>query len=236
MQKKNYEELVARLVEIKDMGYVQSHRSGDTGIGKTLEDLLGIPENNVPGPDGKKVELKSARKSTGSMLTFLTKQPLPPKIAISSLLEKFGYPSPKNGRKILHSTIRTKDFNTIKGKKALKVNVNENVELISFDGELMGYWTMSLLKEAFEKKFPALLYVKADSKGKRSNEEFWFNEAWYLKGFNFESFKELIKNRTICVDLRIGQYPNGNSHDHGTGFRIRRNKRDLCFLSRERIM
>lgn len=236
MQKKSYNELLIRLDEVRQQGYVKSHRSGDTGIGKTLEDLLGIKENNVPGPDGKMVELKSARKNTSSMLTFLTKQPLPEKIAISALLEKFGYPSPKDGKKILHSTIKTNDFNTIKGKKALKVRVNKNVELISFDGELMGYWTMDILKEAFEKKFPALLYVNADSRGRRSNEEFWFNEAWYLKGFNFENFKELIKNRTICVDLRIGQYPNGKPHDHGTGFRIKRNKRDQCFLSRVRIM
>lgn len=31
---------------ICNQGWIKTHRSGPTGIGKTLEDLLGIPENN----------------------------------------------------------------------------------------------------------------------------------------------------------------------------------------------
>jgi len=46
----NFEEFVERLQEIESMGYVETHRAGNTGIGKTLEDLLGIEENNIPGP------------------------------------------------------------------------------------------------------------------------------------------------------------------------------------------
>ena len=46
------------------MGFVESHREGDTGIGKTLEDLLGITENNIAGPDFATYELKSARKDS----------------------------------------------------------------------------------------------------------------------------------------------------------------------------
>jgi hypothetical protein len=38
---------------------VETHRAGSTGIGKTLEDLLGIEENNVPGPDAVGVELQT---------------------------------------------------------------------------------------------------------------------------------------------------------------------------------
>lgn len=33
--------------KICDMGWIPTHRAGPTGIGKTLEDLLGIPENNI---------------------------------------------------------------------------------------------------------------------------------------------------------------------------------------------
>ena len=38
--------LQKKLEEIKKMGFVETHRSGNTGIGKTLEDLLKIKENN----------------------------------------------------------------------------------------------------------------------------------------------------------------------------------------------
>ena len=40
------EDFIREFTKIKGMGWIQTHRSGPTGIGKTLEDLLGIPENN----------------------------------------------------------------------------------------------------------------------------------------------------------------------------------------------
>ena len=40
-------EAVNKLEEIKSRGYIKTHRPGPTGIGKTLEDLLGILENNI---------------------------------------------------------------------------------------------------------------------------------------------------------------------------------------------
>ena len=74
---KTYEELLVTLKELKKEGFIKTHRKGPTGIGKTLEDLLGIKENAVPGPDAHLTELKSARKGTSSMLTLFTKSPLP---------------------------------------------------------------------------------------------------------------------------------------------------------------
>jgi len=82
-----YEEMVKKLIEIKEMGFIRTHRSGNTGVGKTLEDLLGIKENNIPSPNGIKTELKSARKNAKSMLTLFTKSPLPPKCNFCSISE-----------------------------------------------------------------------------------------------------------------------------------------------------
>ena len=65
-----YPELIEKLREIKEMVYIKTHRAGTTGIGKTLEDLLGIKENNIPGPNAAMIELKSARKNVKSMLTL----------------------------------------------------------------------------------------------------------------------------------------------------------------------
>ena len=41
----------SEMERIRDKGFIQSHRSGDTGIGKTLEDELGIEENSVQTSD-----------------------------------------------------------------------------------------------------------------------------------------------------------------------------------------
>jgi len=234
---KTENEVKKRLEYIRVKGYVKTHRRGPTGIGKTLEDLAGIPENNVPGPDNEFYELKSGRKNSASMLTLFTKSPLPPK-ANAALLKKFGYPSAKgNSRKELHTTVSATKFNKLKGKTGFCVKVKTGrLSLISAKGEELGYWDRETLKKRFETKYPRLLYVKAENRKRGANEEFWFNEAWFLEGFNFKNFVNLVKKDVIKTDIRIGQYPNGKPHDHGTGFRVMPNKLDSCFEHRKRII
>lgn len=233
----NFHELIKKLKSIKEMGYVKTHRTGNTGIGKTLEDLLGITENNVPGPNAAMIELKSARKNVSSMLTLFTKSPLPPR-ANSILLEKFGYASTKkHGTKRLETTVNAINYNQLKGEIGFKIDIQEDrLNLIDINSEILGYWDKETLKKSFERKLPKLLYVKTEARGKGLEEEFCFNEAWLLSGFSFDNFLKLFREGTILVDIRIGQYPDGRTHDHGTGFRVFPDKLDLCFSQRERII
>ena len=154
-------DLVEKLKNVKEIGYVQTHRSGNTGIGKTLEDLLEIEENNIPGPNAALIELKSARKNTLSMLTLFTKSPQPSKVN-TKLLKRFGYDSARgNKRKELHTTINTESFNQLKGRPGFKIKVGSNrLYLINIENEELCYWERDLLKNAFERKIPKLLYVK----------------------------------------------------------------------------
>jgi hypothetical protein len=234
---KDFNELIERLERIKRMGYVKTHRAGPTGVGKTLEDLLGIRENNVPGPNAVTLELKSARKNSRSMVTLITKSPLP-RGANTSLLQKFGYPDPYSNRKVLHVTLAPPpSWTRIKGKKALKINIDDDkIELASVDGERLAFWEKETLGKAFKKKIPSLLYVKADCKGNRANEEFWYNEVWLLKDFDYEAIKRLLTEGTILIDIRIGQHRDGRPHDHGTGFRIYEDKLDKCFKQRTKLI
>jgi len=232
-----YPELIHKLRAIKEKGYIKTHRKGQTGIGKTLEDLLGIKENNVPGPNAAMIELKSTRKNVSSMVTLFTKQPQP-RGANIMLLERFGYMSAReNDRKELHTTVNAQLFNQLKGKPGFKINIKVNrIELVNINNEVLGYWNKETLKGCFETKLPKLLFVKAETRGKGVNEEFWYNEAWLLSGFVFDRFIEALKQRIILVDIRIGQFPDGRTHDHGTGFRIFPDKLDLCFEYREKII
>ncbi len=234
---KGYQEIIKKLKAIKKKGYIKTHRAGNTGVGKTLEDLLGIKENNIPGPNASVIELKSARKNVSSMLTLFTKSPLPKK-ANSVLLQKYGYSSTKgNEREELHTTVNAKNFNKLKGNLGFKIAIkNKRLDIVTPKKEILGYWNKGTLKKSFERKLPKLLYVKAKAKGRGSDEEFWFNEAWLLSGFNFDNFLELLKRGVIFVDIRIGQYPDGRVHDHGTAFRVFPDKLDLCFEHRERVI
>ena len=230
-----FSEIVDRLKYLKQTGFVKTHRSGPTGIGKTLEDLLGITENNIPGPDlNEEIELKSARKHSPSMLTLFTKSPLPPRVN-SVLLNELGYITPEsNGKKILHTTVSGVNFNTLRGKTGLKIEIdNERLILIcNQKTSVEAYWDKATLKKYFETKLPKLCYVKAESKNSGAQEEFWFNEAHLLEGFDFSNLIELTRKGDILVDIRIGQYPDGRAHDHGTGFRINPDKLDMCFTKR----
>lgn len=229
--------MINTLKALKEKGYIKSSRSGNTGIGKTLEDLLGIKENNLPSPNGIRTELKSARKDASGMLTLFTKSPLPCKVN-SKLLARYGYESKKgNGQKELHTTVNAISFNQLRGRPGFKLDVtNDKIYLVPYDNGIEAYWDKEMLKRTFERKLPKVLYVKADTKKEDESEEFWFNEAWELSGFDFDSFVELLRKGIILVDIRIGQYPNGSVHDHGTGFRVRANNLDLCFLHRKRVI
>ncbi len=59
MQIYTKESLTERLLEIANLGWIPNGRHGNAGgIGNTLEDLLGIEENNLPIPNAAEWELK----------------------------------------------------------------------------------------------------------------------------------------------------------------------------------
>ena len=234
---KRCSKFIEDLKKVEEIGFIKTHRSGNTGIGKTLEDLLEIEENNIAGPNGHQTELKSARKGSPSMLTLFTKSPMPEKIN-TKLLERFGRRL-DNSRKKLHTTINAVSKNTLYGKDGFKIDVHDTrVDIIHSDYGFMPtpYWEKQELEKAFIRKYPKnLLYVKADYRSKGRDEEFHFNEAWLMHGFDFDNFIKLLNDGKILVDVRIGQYPDGRTHDHGTGFRVLPDNLDLCFIDRKKV-
>jgi hypothetical protein len=247
-----YQDFIGKMKQIKQMGYVQSHREGPTGIGKTLEDLLGITENNIAGPDFSTYELKTGRKDSVSMITLFTKAPMPDN-ANKKLLEAYGYAQRKvpkdyrqlslTGEELGESSIPVEDkelhstLDAIKPSSVgLKIKITKERISIENDKNIEAYWDYDTLKETFERKYHKLIYVLADHKMEKGKEYFWFNEAFLLDGFSFERFSELVAEGKMKVDIRIGHYPNGELHDHGTGFRILPKYMPQCFKTIERIL
>lgn len=229
------EDFIVKFKEIKEMGWIKTHRSGNTGIGKTLEDLLGITENNIQGPDFGNYELKSGRVNSNSMLSLITKSPEPAK-SNQKLVNKFGYYSDKSRnqeKKVLHTTLKTGvDTSIYNTGNTLRPTYIEDYEtkhgplqvltLISNFGMEEVYWPIETFKALINKKLgKEFVYVRAESRGTGANEEFKYTEAYLLSGIDSENIIELIKRGIMYIDIRIGQYANGTCHDHGTGFRIR---------------
>lgn len=231
------DEFIARFKKIKNMGWVTTHRNGQTGIGKTLEDLLEITENNIQGPDFGEYELKSARKNSNSMLTLITKSP-DTKSANTKLRLTYGYSSSvyDNDEKVLHSTLNAVTFTSIADTEhKLKVTpVKDRIYIEDENGLTDVFWSVDILKQQLSKKFGnKFLYVKANSRGKGANEEFFFESAYLVEGFSSEKIIDRLVEGSIYVDLRIGQYHggknSGKTHDHGTGLRIKEKDQSSLF-------
>lgn len=206
-------ELKRRLQLLKRRGFVSSLRSHNTGVGHTLERLLGLTENNISLPDLGKLELKSQRRESVSLITLFTKKP--DDVLNSGLLEKFGYPRPKDGLRVLHQTIITRHTN----KQNFKLKDTGNKLVILKNREYVFSYSKDRLRKLFDKKFGkgVLLVLAISQKDAHGKESFHYQEAYILKEGNFQKF---IKN--LFYDIRIGRYPNGKPHDHGSAFRLRK--------------
>ena len=222
--------------KVKKAGFIESHRTHNTGIGKTFEDLVNVVENNKQKVDYlEELELKSSRELSNSMVTLFTKSPSHPPQANTLLRLKFG--KDENGSKILHTTVPGDKFNTFLEKYGFKLEINEKEEKIYIiikdlmSGTIIDfvcYYTFEDLRKIIEEKCKNIIFVTAKIRKENGKEFFHFEKAILLTGLTFEKFLKAIKEGDIFYDIRIGVYGigknKGKTHDHGSGFRIRKNK------------
>ena len=174
------------------------------------------------------------------MLTMFTRAPQP-RGSNTYIRKKYGYSSNAydNDEKVLHSTLTASRFVPIAdtGKK-LKIICDEQKITIASETEVENvFWKRDTLRKAFEKKYKnKFVYAKAECRGSGKDEEFHFIEAYEVSGFDYDAMIKLLEEGKVFVDLRIGQYPDGRTHDHGTGFRIREVDHHLLFKINRRIV
>src|SRR3990167_7596184 len=86
--------LIDKLKEIATQGWIKNTRHGNQGgVGNTLEDLLGIEENNLPIPNAAEWELKTQRAATTYLTTLFHIEPSPRAIGFvpQVLLPMYGW-------------------------------------------------------------------------------------------------------------------------------------------------
>lgn len=229
-------ELVKQLKEIKAQGFVRTHRAHDTGIGKTLEDLLGIKENNFRLPDIGEVELKAKRLDSTSMLTLATKSPEPRGVN-KVLFENYKYLDQENCHS-LHSTVCGSKTNP----QGFRLKIANKKLILENKNSIDAFWPITVFDSVIKSKSGKILLVFAETKGERktANESFHYVEAYLLSNLNKDKFITAIRKDKLKVDIRIGSYRSGKFegqyHDHGTGLRIdKRNFLEL-FDKHERLI
>jgi len=226
------EELKDKLREVKDKGWIISKRRGNTGIGYTLESLLDIEENNLKTPDFGNIELKSQRKNVSNRITMFTFNRAVWKIKQKDMIETYGYIDATN-RKALYCTV-----NITPNQQGLYIKVeDELLRLYHVDGTLIAEWKIKDLVKTFQEKMPALIEVLADTRiNSEGKEEFFFNEAYFLKNPDIDNFIALVKKGIIIIDVRMHLKKNGAVRNHGTAFRIDEQFLLLCFANKEKLI
>ncbi|PKL47200.1 MAG: nciI [Planctomycetes bacterium HGW-Planctomycetes-1] len=243
------ETLIKRLREIKAMGWIVSARQGNAGgVGNTLEDLLGIKENNLPIPNAAEWELKCQRIGTTSLTTLFHVEPSPRamKFVPQILLLKYGWKHQEAGAKYPASemSFRQTITGTVRSDRGFKVIVDRKQRkiLISFDagavdsrhsewlkllkkrvglGEIspQPYWGFDDLGHKAGTKLLNCFYVQARTKKEEGKEYFSYENILMLRKFSIHAFINAIEKGYVYVDFDAR-----TGHNHGTKFRLRQDK------------
>lgn len=253
------DDLIHELRIIKSKGWIKNLRPGNAGgVGNTLEDLLGIEENNLPIPNASEWELKTQRSNTTSLTTLFHMEPSPRALRFvpQILLLKYGWPHKEAGARYpsnemsFRQTIYSKDCSD-RGFKVIIDRVSQKI-LISFDSSSVSerhsnwlasvvyriglseldpqpYWGFDDLFHKAGTKLHNCFYVLADVKKISGEEFFHYNKIFMLEKFGIENFLQALSDNKILVDFDAR-----TGHNHGTKFRLRQNcLPDLYEISNE---
>src|SRR3954469_10056795 len=134
--------LIEKLREIAAQGWIANARRGNSGgIGNTLEDLLGIKENNLPIPNAAEWELKAQRLGSSSLTTLFHMEPSPRAMRFvpQILLPKYGWAHQQAGERYSASEMSFRQTINGAGRSdrgfMVVIDRTEQKVLISFDAE-----------------------------------------------------------------------------------------------------
>ena len=244
------EKLIKEFQKIAKRGWIENTRHGNAGgIGNTLEELLGIEENNLPIPNAAEWELKTQRLNTSSLTTLFHIEPSPRAIKFvpQVLLLNYGWQHQEAGNK--HPENEMSFRQTIHGNSPsdrgfmVKIDRKNRKVLISFDctkvskihekwlksvhsriglNELnpQPYWGFDDLASKAGTKLLNCFYVQAEVKNENGKEFYKYCKVMMLQKFNFDNFLQEVESGNILVDFDAR-----TGHNHGTKFRLRQN----CF-------
>lgn len=228
--------------------WVPNGRPGNAGgVGNTLEDLLGIAENNLPIPNAAEWELKAQRKSTTSLTTLFHVEPSPRavKFVPEIFLKSYGWKHKEAGKKypdteksfrqtICGNTCSDRGFTIVLDQVNRRVQISFNAEQVASKHldwlknvesniglqqlDPQPYWGFDDLAHKAGTKLLNCFYVQADVKKENGIEYFHYNDVKLLRKFSFDGFLQELAIGNILVDIDAR-----TGHNHGTKFRMRQN-------------
>lgn len=214
-------EIERRLRALKAMGFVLAARKGSTGVGHTFEQKMGLSETNIPIPDlGGRVEIKTTRRDSTSLLTLFCFNKGVWHISQKELIKSYGYVD-DSGRKALKNTVYA-GRQISQGLSLLIDDLNNKVSLIDGNGNLLATWDVFVMVGKLMSKLSRVLFVIAERRlDADGEEEFLYGEAHILTDPIPRNFINAFKAGKVGIDLRMHLKENGTVRNSGTAFRIK---------------
>jgi hypothetical protein len=234
--------LLQKMRNISKLGYVDTKRTGDTGVGMTLETLLGINANSSRVPDFMGIEIKAQRlkntkkgfaKSSNRVNLFSQV----PDWDISKcksggdILKKFGYLDVIKNKFQLYCTSSANpnpqglflSIDEVANTLDSKCNKSEEIEDVA-------RWRIDNLQQQLEKKHSQTFWVKAKSKiSSEGIEQFHYVQVEQTKNPFIHNFGTLVEIGAITMDYTLSTKSDGGTRDHGYLFKIHPSNFDLLF-------
>lgn len=255
------ESLIDALKEIMSRGWIPNARPSNVGgIGNTLEELLGIQENNLPIPNAAEWELKCQRAETTALTTLFHMEPSPRALRFvpNIFLPKYGwkhelagtnYPANEMSfRQTIHGLERSDRGFMVEIDK-----INRKV-LISFDASKVDsrhaewlesvkkrvgldeltpqpYWGFDDLHNKAGTKLLNTFYVQAEVRKDDNKEFFHYTRILILRGFSIDNFVTALVAGNVLIDFDAR-----TGHNHGTKFRLRQNARPKLYSDIQEVV
>lgn len=214
----------------------------DTGIGRTVESVLGIDMNPSKRPDYKGIELKSHREASKVRNTLFTQAP---EWAISRLksgraiVEEYGYIPDGYIHKSLHVTLTANRPNP-QGLGLLVqpqlgiLEADEFARIALDDGSFrkindVAAWQLINLHERLLTKHHETFWIEAETKKESGQEYFRVSQILHTKNPITSQFDVLLDQGQITVDFLLCRDSGGDTYS----FKINGKARHLLFPQSE---
>ncbi|MCM1389167.1 MAG: MvaI/BcnI family restriction endonuclease [Bacteroides sp.] len=235
------EELLGLIID-KMSDWIPTERFADTGVGRTVESLLGIPMNAETTPDYKGIELKSHRKTSKVRNTLFTQSPEWEISRLKSgkaIVDEYGYIPNGYDHKSLHITLSANKPNpqglglSLDTQKGL-LEANEFSLIQMDDGNYqkirdVAAWRLLKLHERLLIKHRETFWIDAETKKENGKEYFKCTKILHTKNPIPAQFDILLDQGQITVDFLLCRRSGGDTYS----FKIKSEARGLLFPQSE---
>jgi hypothetical protein len=229
------EELLGLLRSLACKGPIRAVCKGNTAIGRSIEDALGISINSSRAPDYKGIELKSGRSTILSRETRATLFACVPNWNLSTLksseeiLERYGYE--RGDQFKLYCSVSTLQPNS----QGLQFRIEDALrwlrEVAKREAEeQVAVWELSHLEQRLAEKHRETFWIKAKSEMRSDGEWFHLQSVTHTRNPNLPQFERLLAEGTVTMDHLIKRLSTGRAHEKGPLFKIKRQRIQELFL------